>query len=135
MKTYAEKLKDPRWQKKRLEVFSRDNWTCQLCSDKEDTLNVHHLKYSTNPWDSDNSDLITYCEYCHLVIELNNKHEEPYEILKSIKFKTEGGEIVLVAGMLPQKMIQLFEISSKSIRIISFFSESAFNRLIAFFNG
>jgi len=37
--TYAEKLKDPRWQKKRLEIMERDEWTCQWCVDSESPLN------------------------------------------------------------------------------------------------
>jgi 5-methylcytosine-specific restriction endonuclease McrA len=28
---YSEKLRDPRWQKKRLEIFQRDNFICQNC--------------------------------------------------------------------------------------------------------
>ena len=67
MSTYAEKLKDPRWQKKRLKVLERDSWECTSCGGKEDTLHVHHLKYakSSNPWDSKLSDLETLCEPCH----------------------------------------------------------------------
>lgn len=47
-KKYLEKLKDPRWQKKRLKVFERDEWTCQCCNDTESTLNVHHRYYKHN---------------------------------------------------------------------------------------
>ncbi len=67
MTTYGEKLKDPRWQKKRLKVLERDNWTCQVCDNTEDTLNVHHLEYakSGNPWDSNMKDLQTLCDQCH----------------------------------------------------------------------
>jgi hypothetical protein len=64
---YWEKLKDPRWQKKRLLIFERDNYTCQKCSDTESCLNVHHLIYlpHTDPWNYDNNLLITLCESCH----------------------------------------------------------------------
>jgi hypothetical protein len=67
--TYAEKLLDPRWQKKRLEILERDQWTCQLCNEKEVTLHVHHLKYKSSPWDVSNDDLVTYCKHCHALIE------------------------------------------------------------------
>lgn len=30
-KSYAEKFKDPRWQKKRLKIMERDNWKCCEC--------------------------------------------------------------------------------------------------------
>ena len=64
---YRQKLKDPRWQKKRLEVFQRDNFTCCYCGDWEETLHVHHLRYHKGfePWDYDFSDLLTVCETCH----------------------------------------------------------------------
>lgn len=66
-KTYSEKLKDPRWQKKRLEIFERDNWTCQHCCHTEWTLAIHHLRYipGIEPWDYPAELLITLCEYCH----------------------------------------------------------------------
>ncbi len=66
-KTYTEKLKDPRWQKKRLEVLERDNFTCRACGETEKTLHVHHLAYSKEPWDVNMDDLLTLCEYCHNV--------------------------------------------------------------------
>lgn len=68
-KSYTEKLKDPRWQKKRLRILERDNFTCRFCGDNENTLHVHHIKYFKNPWDSYEEDLITLCEICHITIE------------------------------------------------------------------
>ena len=64
---YSEKLKDPRWQKKRLEIFERDKWTCQICGDIDKTLHVHHIKYiyGKNPWDVPDYYLLTLCEECH----------------------------------------------------------------------
>lgn len=66
-KSYSDKLKDPRWQKKRLEILSRDNFTCQSCYDNESTLHVHHKAYfkGKEPWDISNEYLITLCESCH----------------------------------------------------------------------
>lgn len=64
---YQEKLRHPRWQKKRLEVFSRDKFTCQICGDKETNLQVHHEYYipHTEPWDYSLDALTTLCENCH----------------------------------------------------------------------
>ncbi len=66
---YSERLRDPRWQKKRLEIMQRDEFTCQKCMDSESTMNVHHCFYETNaqPWDYPNDSLITLCEECHLL--------------------------------------------------------------------
>ncbi|MBU2647516.1 HNH endonuclease [bacterium] len=65
--TYSEKLKDPRWQKKRLEIFNRDDFKCVLCGDKNTTLHAHHIFYDKGlePWEYDNQSIQTLCETCH----------------------------------------------------------------------
>jgi hypothetical protein len=65
--SYSEKLKDPRWQKKRLEVLKRDEWACRGCGDNDTTLHVHHIFYipRSEPWDIPDGLLITLCESCH----------------------------------------------------------------------
>jgi len=57
--SYAEKLKDPRWQKVRLKILSRDKWKCRMCKCADKMLSVHHLFYYGNPWDMDKKWLIT----------------------------------------------------------------------------
>lgn len=71
MSNYAEKLKDPRWQKRRLEIMERDKWACQKCGSKEDTLHVHHVNYNKGaaPWEYDDKELVTFCLACHEDIE------------------------------------------------------------------
>ena len=84
MSNYSELLKDPRWQKKRLEVFNRDNWTCQCCLDTDSTLHVHHTKYTGKfPWDCPDKYLITLCEQCHQKEEELKQQDlyEPFEDL------------------------------------------------------
>ncbi len=82
--TYAEKLQDPRWQKKRLEILQRDKFTCQLCDDDKTTLHIHHKKYKGDPWDIENEHLITYCKHCHEIIE-SYKAYKIFVLLKVIK--------------------------------------------------
>jgi 5-methylcytosine-specific restriction endonuclease McrA len=69
--TYAEKLKDPRWQKKRLEVMERDQWKCKKCNCSKSTLQVHHktYEYGIDPWDYQDINFITLCENCHKTVE------------------------------------------------------------------
>ena len=67
-KSYSEKLLDPRWQRMRLRVFERDNWTCRNCGKKEKTLNAHHVHYhplAEGPWDYESETIITLCSDCH----------------------------------------------------------------------
>lgn len=70
--TYSQKLKDPRWQKKRLEILNRDAFTCTTCGDKESALHVHHSSYKGDPWQAEDSELTTLCENCH---ELNHAND------------------------------------------------------------
>jgi len=65
--TYAEKLKDPRWQKKRLEIMQLAEFACEECGDKESTLHVHHRYYvkSRYPWQYPNFALRCICSQCH----------------------------------------------------------------------
>lgn len=68
---YADLLKHPRWQRKRLEIFNRDEWKCTKCSDTETNLQVHHLYYrsDTDPWDYPNDVFLTLCDTCHRKVE------------------------------------------------------------------
>lgn len=86
-KSYAELLKDPRWQRKRLEILTRDDWTCQSCADKETTLHVHHRYYVRGrlPWQYDADCLVTLCEACHQAIEV-----ERGMLMESIRGLREG---------------------------------------------
>jgi hypothetical protein len=65
LRTYGEKLRDPRWQKRRLEILQRDEWTCQSCLSTTDMLTVHHKYYEGEPWDVPDGALVTLCEECH----------------------------------------------------------------------
>jgi len=76
---YREKLLDPRWQKKKSEIMTRDNFTCQQCGAKYKTLHVHHLAYKRchgDPWGCPDSDLITLCEDCHQSLHYQKIIEE-----------------------------------------------------------
>lgn len=69
--TYAELLRDPRWQRKRLEVMNREDFTCERCRDKSKTLNVHHSYYErgNSPWEYPIESLHCLCESCHEIIQ------------------------------------------------------------------
>lgn len=66
-KRYTEKLLDPRWQRRRLEILNRDEFTCQECGNDEDTLHVHHRYYrrGSEPWEYPDAALVTLCKTCH----------------------------------------------------------------------
>lgn len=66
-KSYSELLKDPRWQRKRLEVLQAADFRCDHCDSGEDTLHVHHRLYrkGAKPWEYENGELQCLCENCH----------------------------------------------------------------------
>lgn len=84
---FLKQIKSPHWQKKRLEIMERDNFTCQYCLDTENTLTVHHKSYKegVNYWDYADSELITLCEYCHEQEHLN-KDELYFKFLEIKKY-------------------------------------------------
>jgi len=69
--TYKKKLLNPKWQRKRLSILERDNWTCQHCLNTTKTLEVHHINYKSNcePWDHPDDLLQTLCSDCHSMLE------------------------------------------------------------------
>ena len=91
--TYSDLLKDPRWQKKRLEVLNRDNFTCLLCKDSTSTLHVHHkfYQYGKNPWEYDEKYLMTLCYSCHEIEEVSIKEYSKLLIdtLKKSQFSSD----------------------------------------------
>jgi len=87
----------PKWQKKRLEILSRDNWTCQNCQDNESTLHVHHKEYikGRKVWEYDNYNFITLCEECHRIgHEIDNHNKKYNDVLKSIRNYSENNNII-----------------------------------------
>lgn len=78
MKTWYEKLKDPKWQRKRLKVMEEAEFKCENCYDSDKTLNVHHGYYEKglDPWDYDSKTLWCLCEDCHTQVmdELRDLH-------------------------------------------------------------
>jgi hypothetical protein len=87
--SYADLLKDPRWQKKRLEVLEAAEWACAICDDKTKTLHVHHRRYrrGAKPWEYKLDELQSLCE---------KHHEEATKILK--RFEAIVDEVKLLGS-------------------------------------
>lgn len=91
---YSEKLKDPRWQKKRLEILDRDRWNCRKCGDDKSTLHVHHRRYipGRDPWDYPDTMLTTLCELCHST-EREEWNEYSTSIIEQLQDKFFGDDL------------------------------------------
>jgi ribosomal protein S27E len=66
-KPWFERLKDPRWQRRRLEILQSANFKCEVCGAQDETLHVHHGCYirGREPWDYESAFLHVLCEGCH----------------------------------------------------------------------
>ena len=106
--TYADKLKDPRWQKKRLEILERDEWACRYCGDKETTLHVHHAYYEkgVEPWETDNFLLTTLCAECHEIEHLVKGSLERM-LLDGLRFRMmENGEDIKMLNRVVKREVE-----------------------------
>jgi hypothetical protein len=67
--SYADLLKDRRWQKKRLEVLDAAGLKCSSCGsvDPSVPLHVHHKIYVRGrmPWEYNVDELESLCDACH----------------------------------------------------------------------
>ena len=97
--TYADKLKDPRWQVRRAQILALDGNKCQYCkTDKK--LNVHHTYYikGREPWDYPNNALIVLCLNCH---------ELAHERIKAAKYNKERINKI-DSGEVPKHIAEIF---------------------------
>lgn len=83
MMTYQQQIKHPDWQRKRLEVLEINDYQCQMCAAKDQTLHVHHPYYRRGAmiWEYETVDLMCLCHKCH-----KETHAIDERIKKSLSF-------------------------------------------------
>lgn len=91
---YKQKLLDPRWQKRRLEILQRDGFACKLCADTTTTLHVHHNSYLGEPWESPEHELITVCDHCHIALH-RTKDNYPEIVIVGVEKQARNSTILL----------------------------------------
>lgn len=79
-KSYAEQLKDVRWQRKRLELQEARGWKCERCeASGNDQLHIHHRFYSRSlmAWEYPPWGYQALCAACHEAVQakLESIHE------------------------------------------------------------
>lgn len=93
-KPYWELLRDPRWQRRRLEVMGRARFACETCGSEDKTLNVHHKLYRKGamPWEYPDAELQCLCEECH-----ENEHEWKSAI-DTVLARLDAGTLEFILG-------------------------------------
>lgn len=96
MVTYSEKLRDPRWQRVRLQVWERANFCCESCGNGKRSLEVHHCYYEKGkePWEYPLTCFLLLCERCH-----DEWHDRKLAIDKSLAGMCEQ-DLDRVAGLI-----------------------------------
>lgn len=114
MSTYSEKLKDPRWQRRRLDILNRDNFTCKVCESTDNQLHVHHAYYVSGrePWEYPDWSLQTICAGCH-----KGKHDDETETFtRNIRNGAEDWEQIVTmigVGHNPTHDYWLFDVAAE----------------------
>lgn len=69
-RSYQEKLRDSKWQERRLRLLDKAQWKCDLCDCERPSagLQVHHPVYLTglDPWEYPDELVTVLCEPCHI---------------------------------------------------------------------
>lgn len=92
--TYAQRLLDPRWQRRRLEILNRSDFACESCGAKDKTLHVHHKLYRKKamPWEYGDDELTALCSDCH------EQTEHWRTLLTEAIAKLDSGTLEMVVG-------------------------------------
>jgi hypothetical protein len=91
MSQYSSKLRSPKWQQKRLEVFSAAGFACQSCEAQSKELHAHHTIYrkGKDPWEYDTSEIICLCADCHAIAE---SHKSSFNECLSTYIQASNGD-------------------------------------------
>lgn len=111
---YAAERLDPRWQKKRLEIFQRDGFKCVVCCSKTKTLTVHHSYYvkGRDLWNYPNFSLSTLCLDCHSEEQIIATEE--FDRFEKIVERLTDGDYELLYK-LNELIMEIGRLSNKSL--------------------
>lgn len=127
--SYAQKLLDPRWQKRRIEILNRDEYSCVYCGDNKNQLQVHHETYYGDPWEINPDNLKTLCCHCHSMVSTFQFH-----LVKKV-FKNQSGEFTFFCVRHQDKAVSFitYHKPSDNWQIIAFGTQpDTLNRAIEF---
>lgn len=101
MMTYAQQLKHPNWQRRRLERLDIAGFRCENCDESTKTLHVHHREYVRGrmAWEYENDELEVLCESCH------GEHHASEKALSRLLAGPDGAVVLgVIVGFAGQRM-------------------------------
>ena len=133
--SYSEKLQNPLWQKKRLEILDRDHFTCTICGDKETTLHIHHKEYikGNEPWEYQDDNFQTLCKHCHLVTEYFKSKQEVILVGRKINYESDYQSFFVITKCLVmgERNFYSFFLQGNEVEITKSFSQFEFHAFTA----
>lgn len=92
--TYAEQLKHPKWQKRRLEKMAAADFRCEECESDDATLHIHHRRYikGRKVWEYSDDLLRCLCDECH------GRTHQALEALSDVMSTLSMDEIFYLVG-------------------------------------
>jgi 5-methylcytosine-specific restriction endonuclease McrA len=116
--TYAEQLKDRRWNIKRTEILLRDNFQCQQtgCGLNGEGMEIHHLDYfpGLRAWEYPNDMLITLCHDHHKLEQ--DRQELERHLSTTLKMKGFLFKDLLALSSLVDTDMKFTDILLKTLR-------------------
>ena len=88
---YADYLKTEQWRTVSRERREQDGYKC-VCCGSEGNLEVHHVRYPRNWFDTTTDDLRTLCKECHVMV---HRLRERFDVHKKFLTFTKNGFIDL----------------------------------------
>lgn len=97
--TFAEQIRHPNWQKRRLQIMENAQFSCERCGTNEVTLNVHHKRYVKGRmyWDYADNELQCLCEDCH---QQEHTHRALLDRILTEADESHGAAITTAIGLL-----------------------------------
>jgi hypothetical protein len=94
MSDYLKLLRDPRWQRRRLEILQLADFKCEECGARDRELHVHHRIYrgGAKPWEYADHELASLCKDCHQRITAT------LALLKETLVKLDGDQLARLCG-------------------------------------
>ena len=110
--TYAQQLRHPLWQRRRLQVFQLANFTCVRCGSTSRELHAHHKTYIRDrlAWEYPDNLLECLCDPCH---EQAHAQKARLELLIAQRPSSE----LPVLARLFQKLGQAMSTDEHAIRV------------------
>lgn len=130
--TYSDRLKDPRWQKKRLEIFSRDNFACRFCSSDKKTLHVHHKYYEKGVeiWDYPDRAFLSLCEDCHKSEEIQLKENIELFIQSFRRSRFNASDLLVISNAIEYIQFNIPSIEMSDCILQTFISNELIDKMI-----